>query len=147
MLQPVQPRANSPRPWLLPFQLDIALEWPSGMILFIHFNLLLTSGPAWHRTSEDSEEDDEIDGQDSDDEDMNLRDDEDANTQDNSEEGFTGPSEPMEDSVTGDAMNEDFDYGVQRVNKSVASRADTDNEDSFDGPTGMIPLYYFCSSL
>ena len=48
----------------------------------------------------------------------------------------------MEDSVTGDAMNKDFDYGVQRVSKSVAPESDNDIEDLFDGPTGMISLYY-----
>ena len=42
--------------------------------------------------------------------------------------GFTGLSEPMEDSVTGDAMNEDFDYGVQMFAIPTSS-ADWQNEE------------------
>ena len=90
------------------------------------------------RTSEDSEDEDAIDSQG--DEDVNHQDDEDINTQD--EEVIAGLSEPIEDSAASDAMNENFDYGVQRISKSIAPETDADNEDLFDGSIGTILLYY-----
>ena len=76
--------------------------------------------------SEDSEDEDEINGQG--DEDVNRQDDEDVNTQD--------------EAAASNTMNEDFNYGVQRISKSIAPETDTDNEDLFDGSIGTISLYY-----
>ena len=110
----------------------MALRYDSFSFILIYF-----LQQALHRTSEDSEDEDEIDSQG--DEDVNRQDDEDINTQD--EEVIAGPSELMEDSAAGNAMNEDFDYGVQRISESIAPETDADNEDLFDGPIGMISLY------
>ena len=53
----------------------------------------------------------------------------------------------MEDSAAGDsdhdAMNEDLDYRVQTISKSVSQETDADNEELL----GMIFLYYWCSSF
>ena len=100
----------------------MALRYDSFSFILIYF-----LQQALRRTSEDSEDEDEIDGQG--DEDVNRQDDEDVNTQD--------------EAAASDAMNEDFDYGVQRISKSIiAPETDADNEDLFDGSIGTISLYY-----
>ena len=83
----------------------MALWYDSFSFILIYF-----LQQALCRKSEDSEDEDEIDGQG--DKDVNRQDDEDVNTQD--------------EAAASDAMNEDFNYGVQRISKSIAPETNAD---------------------